>query len=42
MAMLTEEKPAKMSLWNQALKVVIGDSMNDMVEQFTQEMTLVA
>ena len=42
MAMLTEEKPAKMSLWNQALKVVKGDSMNDMVEQFTQEMTLVA
>ena len=31
-----------MSLWNQALKVVKGDSLNDMVEQFTQEMTLVA
>ncbi len=42
MAMLTEEKTAKPSLWNQALKVVKGDSMNDMVEQFTQEMTLVA
>ena len=42
MPMLTEEKTAKPSLWNQALKVVKGDSMNDMVEQFTQEMTLVA
>lgn len=42
MAMLTEEKIAKPSLWNQALKVVKGDSLNDMVEQFTQEMTLVA
>ena len=42
MSMLTEEKTAKPSLWNQALKVVKGDSMNDMVEQFTQEMTLVA
>ena len=42
MAMLTEEKTAKPSLWNQALKVVKGDNMSDMVEQFTQEMTLVA
>lgn len=42
MAMLTEEKTAKPSLWNQALKVVKGDSMSEMVEQFTQEMTLVA
>lgn len=42
MALLTEEKTSKPSLWNQALKVVKGDSMNEMVEQFTQEMTLVA
>jgi len=41
MAMLTEEKQ-KPSLWNQALKVVKGDSDNELVEQFTQEMTLVA
>lgn len=40
--MLTEEKTVKPSLWNQAMKVVKGDSMTDMVEQFTQEMTLVA
>ncbi len=42
MPMLTEEKTNKPSLWNQALKVVKGDSMNELVEQFTQEMTLVA
>jgi hypothetical protein len=42
MAMLTEEKVTKPSLWNQALKVVKGDSVSEMVEQFTQEMTLVA
>ena len=41
MAMLTEEKQ-KPSLWNQALKVVKGDSTAEVVEQFTQEMTLVA
>lgn len=41
MAMLTEDKQ-KPSLWNQALKVVKGDSTNELVEQFTQEMTLVA
>ena len=42
MAMLTDEKTAKPSLWNQALKVVKGDSTTELVEQFTQEMTLVA
>ena len=42
MPMLTEEKTTKPSLWDQAMKVVKGDSMTDMVEQFTQEMTLVA
>ncbi len=43
MALLTEEKTAnKPSLWNQALKVVKGDSTAELVEQFTQEMTLVA
>ncbi len=41
MAMLTEDKN-KPSLWNQALKVVKGDSTNELVEQFTQEMTLIA
>ena len=41
MAMLTDEKQ-KPSLWNQALKVVKGDSTNELIEQFTQEMTLVA
>lgn len=42
MAMLTEEKTNKPSLWNQALKVVKGDTTTELVEQFTQEMTLVA
>ncbi len=41
MALQTEEKN-KPSLWNQALKVVKGDSTTELVEQFTQEMTLVA
>ena len=39
---MTEEKTGKPSLWNQALKVVKGDSTTELVEQFTQEMTLVA
>lgn len=42
MALLTEEKTGKPSLWSQALKVVKGDSTSELVEQFTQEMTLVA
>ena len=42
MAMITDEKTNKPSLWNQALKVVKGDSTTELVEQFTQEMTLVA
>lgn len=42
MAVTTEEKNGKPSLWSQALKVVKGDSTNELVEQFTQEMTLVA
>ena len=42
MALLSEEKNQKPSLWNQAMKVVKGDGMNELVEQFTQEMTLVA
>lgn len=42
MALLTDEKTNKPSLWNQALKVVKGDSTTELVEQFTQEMTLVA
>ncbi len=33
---------AKPSLWNQALRAVKGDSNAELVEQFTQEMTLVA
>ena len=39
---MTDEKATKPSLWNQALKVVKGDSTTELVEQFTQEMTLVA
>lgn len=42
MALLTEEKTNKPSLWKQALKTVKGDSTTELVEQFTQEMTLVA
>lgn len=44
MALLTEDRNggAKPSLWNQALKAVKGDSTSALVEQFTQEMTLVA
>lgn len=43
MTVSSEEKTAnKPSLWNQALKVVKGDSASELVEQFTQEMTLVA
>ena len=42
MALLTDEKTNKPSLWNQALKAVKGDSTTELVEQFTQEMTLVA
>lgn len=41
MALLNEEK-SKPSLWNQALKAVKGDSTTELVEEFTQEMTLVA
>ncbi len=40
--MTMEEKTGKPSLWNQALKAVKGDSTKELVEQFTQEMTLVA
>ncbi len=42
MALLTDEKTNKPSLWKQALKTVKGDSTAELVEQFTQEMTLVA
>ena len=42
MAVQTEERPDKPSLWSQALKVVKGESTAELVEQFTQEMTLVA
>ena len=42
MALLTDERTNKPSIWNQALKAVKGDTMNELVEQFTQEMTLVA
>ncbi|MBQ8200535.1 MAG: hypothetical protein IJZ74_02070 [Clostridia bacterium] len=38
-------KPApagKPSLWDQALRAVKGDNTNELIEQFTQEMTLVA
>lgn len=40
---MQDEKTVKPSIWNQALKVVKGgDSTQELVEQFTQEMTLVA
>lgn len=43
MALLTDERNGgKPSLWNQALKAVKGDSTAELVEQFTQEMALVA
>ena len=42
MALLTDEKTNKPSLWKQAFKTVKGDSTTELVEQFTQEMTLVA
>lgn len=44
MALLTDERSGstKPSLWDQALKAVKGDSTSALVEQFTQEMTLVA
>lgn len=42
MTILEEKTANKPSLWNQALKAVKGDSATELVEQFTQEMTLVA
>ena len=42
MALLTDEKTNRPSLWNQALRAVKSDSTTELVEQFTQEMTLVA
>lgn len=41
---MSEEKNVSkpMQLWNNALKVVKGDSTQQLVEQFTAEMTLVA
>lgn len=40
--MAEEKVVSRPSLWDQALKVVKGDSTSELVEQFTQEMTLVA
>lgn len=40
--MAEEKAVSRPSLWDQALKVVKGDSTSELVEQFTQEMTLVA
>lgn len=40
--MADEKTTGKPSLWNQAMRVVKGDNTNELVEQFTQEMTLVA
>ncbi len=45
---MTEEKTivkpngAKPSIWDQALRAVKGDTTTELIEQFTQEMTLVA
>lgn len=39
---LTEKQPKKPTLWDGALKMVKGDNTNQLIEQFTAEMTLVA
>ena len=39
---LTAEKTKKPTLWDGALKMVKGDNTNQLIEQFTAEMTLVA
>ena len=36
------EKPKKTTLWDGALKMVKGENTNQLIEQFTAEMTLVA
>ena len=36
------EKPKKNTLWDGALKMVKGENTNQLIEQFTAEMTLVA
>ena len=36
------EKPKKTNLWDGALKMVKGENTNQLIEQFTAEMTLVA
>ena len=36
------EKPKKTTLWDGALKMVKGENPNQLIEQFTAEMTLVA
>lgn len=40
--MADERTQVKPSIWSQALKAVKGDGTAELVEQFTQEMTLVA
>jgi len=39
---LTAEKTKKPTLWDGALKMVKGENTNQLIEQFTAEMTLVA
>ena len=39
---MAEEQKKPRTLWESALKVVKGDSTEQLVEQFTAEMTLVA
>ena len=39
---LATEKPKKTTLWDGALKMVKGENTNQLIEQFTAEMTLVA
>ena len=39
---LTAEKTKKPTLWDGALKMVKGETTNQLIEQFTAEMTLVA
>ena len=39
---LTEKQQKKPTLWDGALKMVKGENTNQLIEQFTAEMTLVA
>ncbi|MBQ7848570.1 MAG: hypothetical protein IJ343_02455 [Clostridia bacterium] len=40
--MSEERNTGRTSIWNQALRTIKGEGTSELVEQFTQEMTLVA